>query len=98
MSAVTPRRVSMIGLAATALFSAGCANSSPRAKVERNRHQQVAEVERLDAARDRIVLLEQERASQKEQVTRLEEQIATHHKAEDLWKKRLTASQKEATR
>jgi cell division septum initiation protein DivIVA len=85
-------------LTASAIFIAGCTNASPRARVERSRHQQTAQVERLDAARDRIVQMEQERASQKEQISRLEEQIATHQKAEDLWKKRLAASQKEATR
>jgi len=83
---------------AAALLGAGCTFPTTRASVERSRHQQVAEVERLDAARDRIVKLEQEKADQKEQLGRLEEQIATHQKAEDLWKKRLTASQKEAAR
>lgn len=71
---------------------------STRASMERNRHQSVAEVERLDAARERLVQVEQDRAAQKEQIGRLEEQIAAHQKAESLWKKRLDASQKEASR
>src|SRR4051794_654908 len=89
----------MFGMTMTAaLLGAGCTAPTTRASVERSRHQQVAEVERLDAARDRIVKLEQEKADQREQLGRLEEQIATHQKAEDVWKKRLAASQKEASR
>ena len=95
---MTLGRVWMVVGIAAALLHTGCARNSLRANVERNRHQAVAEVERLDAARDRIVKLEQDKVAQKEQITRLEEQVATHQKAEDLWKKRLTASQKEATR
>jgi len=83
---------------AAGLLGPGCAMPSKRASVERSRHQQVAEVERLDAARERIVKLEQDKSDQREQIGRLEEQIATHQKAEDLWKKRLAASQKEASR
>jgi flagellar motor protein MotB len=97
-SSVTLHRVSIIAASTAALLSAGCGTMSTRAKVERNRHQSVAEVERLDAARERIVKLEQDKVAQNEQIGRLEEQIAAHHKAEELWKKRLAASQKEASR
>jgi len=83
---------------AAGLLGSGCAMTSKRASVERSRHQQVAEVELLDAARERIVKLEQDKSDQREQIGRLEEQIATHQKAEDVWKKRLAASQKEASR
>jgi flagellar motor protein MotB len=95
---MTLGRVWMLVGFGAALLHAGCARNSLRANVERNRHQAVADIERLDTARERIVKLEQDRAAQKEQIARLEEQIATHQKAEDLWKKRLAASQKEATR
>jgi cell division septum initiation protein DivIVA len=95
---VTLGRVSLTSALAAAFFCAGCGTMSTRASMERNRHQTVAEADRLDAARDRLVKLEQERATQKEQIGRLEEQIATHQKAEELWKKRLVASQKEASR
>jgi cell division septum initiation protein DivIVA len=97
-TSVTLHRVSIIAASTAALLSAGCGTLSTRAKVERSRQQSVAEVERLDSARERIVKLEQDKVAQKEQIGRLEEQIAAHHKAEDLWKKRLAASQKEASR
>jgi hypothetical protein len=95
---VTLGRVWSTSAFAAALFCAGCGTMSTRASMERNRHQSVAEVERLDAARERLVQVEQDRAAQKEQIGRLEEQIAAHQKAESLWKKRLDASQKEASR
>jgi hypothetical protein len=95
---MTHRRVMFLFMIASAPLSVGCATGSTRASIERSRHQQVAEIERLDAARDRIVRLEQEKSAQREQIGRLEEQIATHRKAEDLWQKRLAASQKEASR
>src|SRR5262249_39172593 len=90
------RRTALVSMMISIAF-AGCLTTQ-RQKVEQSRQHAASQVEQIDAARDRIAKMDQERQGLRTQIADLESQLKKRDDVQELMQTRLANAKREGER